>query len=249
MTAAVRLSAATVAFGPTIALDGVDLVIEPGEQVALLGPSGAGKSTLLGVIAGRVAPTAGSVRVLGEDWASLSADAVRRMRRRVAVMHQHLDLVEQLRVVHNVNAGRLGQWSAWRAVRSLMRPLERDEVVRALAPLGLADRVDERTSRLSGGQRQRVAVARVLRQRGELVLADEPISAVDPAWRERVLGVLVADATHRSATLVLSSHDASLAVASLPRSIGIVGGRVVFDVPSSQVTADLLDGLYGLGVA
>jgi phosphonate transport system ATP-binding protein len=238
-----------VAFGPTIALDGVDLVIEPGEQVALLGPSGAGKSTLLGVIAGRVAPTAGSVRVLGEDWASLSADAVRRMRRRVAVMHQHLDLVEQLRVVHNVNAGRLGQWSAWRAVRSLMRPLERDEVVRALAPLGLADRVDERTSRLSGGQRQRVAVARVLRQRGELVLADEPISAVDPAWRERVLGVLVADATHRSATLVLSSHDASLAVASLPRSIGIVGGRVVFDVPSSQVTADLLDGLYGLGVA
>jgi phosphonate transport system ATP-binding protein len=213
--------------------------------VAVVGPSGAGKSTLLGLVNGAVAPTAGAVQVLGVDPAALRGRALRRLRARVGTVHQHLELVGQLRVVHNVNAGRLGSWPAGRATWSLLRPQGVPEVLEALDRVGLAERVFERTDRLSGGQRQRVAVARLLVQQPELVLADEPASALDPALADRVLGQLAGLVATGDRAMVASLHDPALALRHCTRVVGLVAGRVVLDAPAAELTVADLATFYG----
>ncbi|PRY42094.1 phosphonate transport system ATP-binding protein [Geodermatophilus tzadiensis] len=234
----------TVRLGTATVLDGVDLTVGAGERVALAGASGAGKSTLLGVVNGTVPPSAGSVRVLGADPAALRGAALRRLRARVGTVHQHLELAGALRVVHEVNAGRLGSWPALRAAWSLVRPQGVADVVAALAQVGLADRVFDRTDALSGGQRQRVAVARVLVQQPDLVLADEPASALDPVLTERVLGLLAGPAG-RGGALLAALHDPALALRHCDRVVGLAAGRVVLDAPAAALTVADLAGLYG----
>ncbi|SOE02122.1 phosphonate transport system ATP-binding protein [Blastococcus haudaquaticus] len=217
-----------------------------GERVAVVGASGAGKSTLLGVVNGSVPPTAGGVRVHGGDPAALRGRELRRLRARTGTIHQHLELVGPLRVVHNVNAGRLGSWSAARALRSLVQPHGLDDVRSALEQVGLADRMFERTDRLSGGERQRVALARVLVQRPDLVLADEPASALDPALADeamRLLGELAAD---RGGALLASLHDPALALRHCDRVVGLAAGRVVLDAPAASLTLPELEAFYGV---
>jgi phosphonate transport system ATP-binding protein len=241
---AVVLDRVTVVRSGTPALWEVSLTVRSGERVALLGPSGAGKSTLLGLLDGTVEATSGDVVVLGERPARLPPRARRRLRSRVGAVHQRLELVGQLRVVHNVNGGRLGRWSLPRATWSLVRPQGLPEVLAALEQVGLADRVFDRTDELSGGQQQRVALARVAVQDPDLVLADEPVSSLDPALAARVLDLLTAVAAGRS--LVASLHDPALAVHRFDRLVGLRDGRVVFDLPPSAVHGALLDDLYSL---
>jgi phosphonate transport system ATP-binding protein len=222
----------------------VDLTVGPGERVAVVGASGAGKSTLLAVANGAVPPSPGSVEVLGQDPAVLRGPALRRLRARVGTVHQHLELVGPLRVVHNVNAGRLGSWPAARAAWSLVRPQGLPEVLAALERVGLADRVFDRTDTLSGGQRQRVAVARLVLQDPELVLADEPASALDPVLAGRVLDLLAGPAS-RGGALLAALHDPALALRHCDRVVGLAAGRVVLDAPAAALTVADLDGFYG----
>lgn len=257
MTApAVRLSEVTVTYpSGTRALDRVDLDIEPGERVALVGRSGAGKSTLLNVINGRAlidgARLHGTVDVLGLDPRQARGRAGRRHAARVGTIRQDHDLVGPMLVVHNVNAGRLARWSTWRAARSLVRPVERDDVASILRQVGLeSDLLSARVDELSGGQRQRVAVARVLRQRPELVLADEPVASLDPALSEVVLDLLVAGWRPESTidgptTAVVSLHQPDYARRFATRVIGVRDGRIEFDVAVAQLTDELLSRVYG----
>ena len=207
----------------------------------MVGASGAGKSTLLAVANGSVPATAGTVEVLGADPGALSGRALRQLRAQVGTVHQHLELVGQLRVVHNVNAGRLATWPAWRAAVSLLRPQGLPEVLAALTEVELADRAWERTDRLSGGQRQRVAVARVLVQRPELVLADEPASALDPVLADRTMTLLAGTGS----ALVASLHDPALALRHCTRVVGLVAGEVVLDAPTGRLTVGDLADFYG----
>lgn len=221
------------------ALDAVDLEVRAGEIVALVGPSGAGKSTLLGVANGTVAPTSGTVTVLGHDRRSLP----RAVAARIGTVHQQLHLVPALRVVHNVNAGRLHAWPAWRALWSLVVPQEVDRATAVLDRVGLAHKLHEPVARLSAGEQQRVAVARVLAQDPDLVLADEPISSQDPERAERVMQALVGVAGPGRAALVCL-HDARYAKAFCHRIVGLRAGRIAFDRPSGRVDAATLDALY-----
>jgi phosphonate transport system ATP-binding protein len=226
------------------ALDGVDLVIHPGERVALLGASGAGKSTLLSLLNGSVRPSGGRVEAFGTDLADLSPSRLRAIQRRVGTISQRLDLVDQVRVRHNVNAGRLGSWGTARALAALALPRADPTVTAALDEVGLGWAVHERTERLSGGERQRVAIARMLVQRPEVVLADEPVSSLDPARADEVLALL----RHTTArgTLVVSLHQPDLARRHCTRVVGLQGGRVVLDLAAADVsTAELAD-LYTL---
>lgn len=217
-----------------------------GERVAVVGASGAGKSTLLGVLNGAVVPTAGAVRVLGRDPATLRGRELRRLRARTGSVHQQLELAGALRVVHNVNAGRLGSWPAARAAWSLVRPQGVDEVRAALERVGLAGRVFERTDRLSGGERQRVALARLLVQRPELVLADEPASALDPALADLALGLLGELASVRGGALLACLHDPALALRHCDRVVGLADGRIVLDAPARTLTVPALERFYGV---
>lgn len=226
------------------ALDAVSLRVQSGERVAIVGPSGAGKSTVLGLANTALAPTSGTVRIFGVDPTAADRASLRSLRTRVGTIHQQLHLAGALRVVHNVNAGRLGNWSTWRAWWSLVRPSGVDEVRAALRTLGIEDKLWQRTDRLSGGERQRVAIARVLVQGAGLVLADEPISSLDPARGREVLETLcgVAHSTDRS--LLVSLHAFGLAVEYFDRVVGLRSGRVVFDLPAGDVTAEHAVDLY-----
>lgn len=242
---AVELHDVTVRYGRLLALDAVTLSVPRGQRVGLVGPSGAGKSTLLGVLGGLVPVTSGRVEVLGLDPARLGRTELRRLQARIGAVQQQLHLVGPLRVVHNVNAGRLGQWSTRRALWSLVRPQGLPQARAALNRVGLADRLHDRTDTLSGGQQQRVALARVVAQDPELVLADEPVSSLDPVLSEEVLELLSAVVTERGRSLVASLHDLALARRWCDRIVGIRDGTVLFDLPAADVTGRHGAELYG----
>lgn len=227
------------------ALQGVNLSLEAGEQVALIGPSGAGKTSLL-----RCAGTA--VRAAGlklddtDPWA-LGEAARQRLRCRIGAVHQAPPLPPRQRVVTAVLAGRLGRWPLWRSLLSLLWPQELEAAHAALARMELADRLFDRCDQLSGGQLQRVGIARVLCQEADLLLADEPVSALDPGLARHVLGILCDEARQRGATLLVSLHAVELALACFPRIIGLRDGRVMFDKPAAEVSQADLAALYASG--
>lgn len=226
------------------ALQGVSLAVAQGERVAVIGPSGAGKTGLLRLAATSLRPTEGRVQVLGQNPWQSSAAALRRLRARVGLIHQAPPIPPRLRVVTAVLAGRLGRWPVWRALASLAYPADIAGARDALARMDLADRLFDRCDRLSGGQLQRVGVARVLYQSPELMLADEPVSALDPTLADAVVGQLVAHSQARDATLLVSLHAVDLALKWFPRIVGLRAGAVMFDAPAGEVTRAMLQELY-----
>jgi phosphonate transport system ATP-binding protein len=240
--AAFALHGAGRRHGPVIALDGVTLAASPGERIALVGPSGAGKTTLLHLLGATLLPTGGRVEVLGEDPARLGPRALRRLRARIGTVYQGLHLVPQASVAENVLMGRLGRRSLLAVAAGAFRRADREEVARVLAAVGLLPRIDERVDRLSGGEQQRVAVARVLHQAPDLLLADEPFASVDPERAQSALALLL-DAA-RGRTLVLSTHQLEPVLPHFPRLVGVRGGRLLFDRRREDVTPEDLAELY-----
>jgi phosphonate transport system ATP-binding protein len=226
------------------ALRAVSFSLAQGERTAVIGPSGAGKTTLVRVLGTSLRPTEGRVEIAGADPWRLSARELRRLRARIGVVHQSPPIPPRLRVVTAVLAGRLGSWPAWQALASLIVPRDLEGARAALAPLALADRVFDRCDRLSGGQLQRVGIARVLYQQPDVILADEPVSALDPTLADEAVGALVAASEANRATLVASLHAVDLALKWFPRLIGMKNGEVVFDRPTAAVTRAMLHELY-----
>lgn len=237
-----ELRGASVVHGAHRALDDVDLVVRAGERVALLGPSGAGKSTLLSLLSGAGEPDAGAVLLFGEDLATVGHRRRRELAARVGALTQDLDLVEHVRVLHNVAAGRLGRVPLCAALVRLLTARADDEVRAVLAQVGLPWALHARTQQLSGGERQRVAVARLLLQRAEVVLADEPASSLDPTTSREVLTLLRSSAA--TGTTVVSLHQPEAARHTFTRVLGLRGGRVVLDLPPTRLSDDHLDELY-----
>jgi len=226
------------------ALAALSLAAMAGERVAVIGPSGAGKTTLLRVLGAALRPAEGDMWVLdAAPWDS-SAGALKALRARIGTVHQAPPIAPRLRVVTAVLSGRLGRWSTARALRSLLHPSDIEGAHEVLSRLALEDRLFERCDRLSGGQFQRVGVARALYQRPDLLLADEPVSALDPTLADATLGALVAQGEATGATLVASLHAVDLALRWFPRIVGLREGRVAFDRPATEVTPALLQALY-----
>lgn len=230
--------------GGNRALDNISLELKRGERVAVIGPSGAGKTSLLRILATAIRPSRGHIQILSEDPWRLNRAPLRRLRSCIGMVHQAPPLPPRQRVVTAVLAGRLGSWPWWKSLASLLYPLDIAGAESVLARLELADKLFERCDRLSGGQRQRVGVARVLYQQPELLLADEPVSAMDPALADRTVGELHSDAASRGITLVASLHAVDLALRWFPRIVGIKSGEIVFDLPPVRVTDPMLKDLY-----
>jgi phosphonate transport system ATP-binding protein len=243
--AALTLENAGRTYGAIEALHPVSLTVEEGETVALLGPSGSGKTTLLSMIAGEIAPTSGTIRVGDLDLRSLRQGP--QLASAVGMLHQQFDLVPHLSTLQNVLAGRLGQWSFGRSLVSLMWPRDRAIADAALTRVGVLDRASIRAAKLSGGEQQRVAIARLLLQDPRLVLADEPVSSLDPARAEEIVRLLVATTQESGKTLIASIHLVDLARKHFGRLVGLRNGRVYFDAPADEVTDDMLARLYDLG--
>jgi phosphonate transport system ATP-binding protein len=247
-SASFRLAGVSVLFDGTPALQDLDLRILPGEAVGFVGPSGSGKTTLLRLLNGTLRPTSGLVEVDGVELATCSTGELRRIRARLGFIHQDLSLVPNLRVSQNVIAGRLGHLSFARSVRAMLVP-SRTELRRAheiLDLVGIPEKLFQRTDRLSGGQRQRVAIARALYQDPAALLADEPVSSVDPARARDTVSLLTRISSERSLTLCMSLHNLELAREFFPRLVGMRRGRVAFDRPTVEVGPEEFTALYDL---
>lgn len=227
-----------------VALREIDLRVQPGERIAIIGPSGAGKTSLLRLLATSLQPSAGQLELFGQQPWQLGAQQRQQLRGRVGLIHQAPPLPPRQRVVTAVLAGKLGQWSLARSLLSLLHPVDIQGASSALGRLDLADKLFERCDQLSGGQLQRVGIARVLYQAPELILADEPVSAMDPLLAGHTLSVLNQEASARKITLLASLHAVELALAHFPRIIGVREGRIVFDLPPEAISPAALEALY-----
>ena len=226
-----EFQSATLRYGATVALDSVDLSINSGEQVCLIGPSGAGKSSLLGLSNGRIATTSGKVVLNDQDLGELSGKALKKVRAEIAWVPQDLGLVPNLRVNQNVACGRAAQKGFWGLMKSLlfMGRAEKEVVSGLLKRVGIEEKIFARVDHLSGGQQQRVAIARALYQEPQMILADEPVSAVDPERAKSLVELLTTIAREEKMTLIMSLHDVELAKRYFDRVVGMRDGRIVLD--------------------
>tara|TARA_B100001142_G_scaffold294867_1_gene315371 strand:+ start:627 stop:1292 length:666 start_codon:yes stop_codon:yes gene_type:complete len=195
----------------------LDFTIEAGERIALVGESGSGKTTLLNLIYSRLGDSA-------------------------ALVPQDLGLVQALSVFQNVYMGRLHQRSVWRNLRNLFMPYKVDLelVLPILKNLRLVDKIHASVGELSGGQQQRTAVGRALFHPGDVLIADEPVSAVDEHQAREILKAINGNKT----TVVLAMHDRALAIEFADRLIGIKNGLVALDELASGMKPSDLDDLY-----
>ena len=244
---ALALNGVGKSYGGAWALEPLDLEVVEGERLAVLGPSGSGKTTLLHLIGRVIQPEQGVVEVDGQPLRDLGPG--KELAALVGVMHQQLDLVPHLSVVHNIMAGRLGFWSLWRSLASLVSPRDRHLAQVALDRVGIPDKLYERTAHLSGGEQQRVALARLLVQRPKVVLADEPVASLDPARAEDLMQLLSGIVSESGNTLVASLHSIDLTRRFFSRAIGLRHGRLQFDLPVEQLTDETLNDLYDLAEA
>ena len=227
-----------------VALEGIDLKVQRGEKVALIGPSGAGKTTLFRLLNLTLRPTSGRVWLDGGEVVDLHGKKLREARRRIGSVYQQHNLVPRLKVIHNVLCGRLGHWSTARSLLSLGRPAEVEAAYQALKQVGIQEKLFSRTDELSGGQQQRVAIARVLLQDPEVILADEPVSSVDPSLASSIVKLLVEISQSMQKTLLVNLHSVDLALEFFPRIVGMRNGATLFDLAPEKVTDRLLEDLY-----
>lgn len=244
MDCVIELEDVHVIYGQTCALDVESLRLGAGERVFVLGRSGSGKTTLTRVIKGRVAPSTGRATVLGHDPASPLRGERRTFQRRVAMIDQEFFLVPRLSVIDNVLHGCLGRVSPWKSLFGWYPTAELEKAESILREVDLEGLGDQRVDTLSGGQRQRTAIARALMQEAEIILADEPISNLDPELAEDALGLLVDCARRRGVTLVVNLHQPELARQFASRFIGLAEGKVVYDGAPKGFTAAEADLLY-----
>jgi phosphonate transport system ATP-binding protein len=241
----IEVAGLRVVFPPAVtAVDGVDLVVRPGEFVVILGRSGSGKTTFLRALNRLVEPTAGRVRVAGRAVTGAGGSELRAARRQIGMIFQQFNLVRRASVLDNVLAGRLGYVPSWPSV--VGRFPERDRAIarECLDRVGLGHLADRRADTLSGGEQQRVAIARALAQAPAVVLADEPTASLDPALTADIMGALKA-INARGLTLMVSQHQLETALAYATRIVGFRRGRVAFDGPPAAVTPAVADAIYG----
>lgn len=244
MQEAISLKQISKIYERKIALSSLSFTVNKGELVALIGSSGAGKTTLLNLLAAILTPDQGEILIDRHPLSELTDQKKRA--KKIGIIRQQFDLVGELPVIHNVLAGRLSEWGIFKSILSMLIPQDKEYAIQALGRVGLTDKLYEQTSSLSGGEQQRVALARLLVQRPEIVLADEPVASLDPARAEDVLDLLVKIAVEENQTLIASLHSVDYARKYFDRLIALKDGEIFFDLPASSVTDDHINNLYKL---
>jgi phosphonate transport system ATP-binding protein len=230
-------------YGDLEALKQINLHVAEGEFLVVLGPSGAGKSTLLRCINRLATPSEGEIRV-GGRLTSDDREGLQLLRRDVAMIFQHYNVVPRLSVLKNVLTGRLG--SAAGILSWLQIFKQRDVAIarECLRRVELEARADTRTDKLSGGQKQRVGIARALAQQPKIILADEPVSSLDPKTSRTVLRYLKQASRDLGITVVCNLHQVEYAREFAERVVGVSNGRVVFEGSPAQLDDEVLHRIY-----
>ena len=231
----------------TKALDDVSFTVEDGEFLIVIGLSGSGKSTLLRCINRLVDPTAGRIMWNDRDITAATGQELRLVRREIGMIFQHFNLVKRLSVEKNVLTGRLGYTKPSSALFGRFPPETRDLARQAMTRVGIAQLAQKRADELSGGQQQRVGIARALMQEPNMILADEPVSALDPVLAHNILQHLEV-LNQEGMTILCSLHYLDLVQRYATRVIGLRDGRVVYRGTREEIrrmTDEEFQDIYG----
>lgn len=230
--------------GTDYVLEDINFKVDAGEFVVILGQSGAGKSTLLRCL-NHLAPATSGEMIINGVPCDFSKKAHRRaLRKRVAMVFQHHNLIDRLSVLKNVLVGRMARLPIWSSMLQLFPKHDVNIAMNAIAQVGLAEKAETRADSLSGGQQQRVGIARALAQQPDLMLADEPVASLDPKTSREALSYL-RDACRQSNIAVLCNlHQIDYAMEFASRIIGLAGGKVVFDGPPERMTPLVVESIY-----
>lgn len=227
------------------ALKNINLEIEQGEFVAIIGLSGAGKSTLLRTINRMHDITDGKLTVNGQEVNHLKGKELRKFRRKLGMVFQSFNLVTRTTVIKNVLTSRVPDLPVWKAIIGLYPKKDKIIALEALDKVGILDKAYIRADQLSGGQQQRVALARTLAQNPEIILADEPVAALDPITAGQVMDDFKRINKEMNISVLINIHHVDLALKYCDRVIGIKAGEIVYDGPSSEVDQAVLKEIYG----
>ena len=225
-------------------LKNVNLTIDQGEFVAIIGLSGAGKSTLLRTINRMIDITEGQLIVDGVDVMTLHGKSMRRFRRKIGMIFQSFNLVTRSTAIKNVLTSMVPDMGFFRVLLGLFTKEQKMQALEALDKVGILDKAYTRCDQLSGGQQQRVALARTLNQSPSIILADEPVAALDPVTAHQVMSDFKRINEELNISVLINIHHVDLALKYATRVIGIRAGEIVYDGPSSQVTQAVLDSIY-----
>ena len=227
-----------------VGLKNVNLTIDQGEFVAIIGLSGAGKSTLIRTINRMHDVTEGTLTVDGTDVMTLQGKTLRRFRRRIGMIFQSFNLITRTTVIKNVLTAFVPDLPWWRAAFGIFTKEEKMAALEALDKVGILDKAFVRADQLSGEQQQRVALARTLAQNPQIILADEPVAALDPVTAKQVMDDFRRINKEMKITVLINIHHVDLALQYADRVIGIRAGEVVYDGPVDQVDEKVLDSIY-----
>ena len=225
-------------------LDDVSLKIDQGEFVAIIGLSGAGKSTLIRSINRMIDINEGTLTVDGTDVLTLSGKALRSFRRNIGMIFQSFNLVSRATVIKNVLQARVPELPFWRVFFGVYPREDKILALEALDKVGILEKAYSRVDQLSGGQQQRVALARTLAQKPNIILADEPVAALDPVTAKQVMDDFKKINKETNISILLNIHHVDLALEYADRVIGIKGGRIVYDGKACDVDKKILDFIY-----
>ena len=229
--------------GPTV-LDIEKLVVKKGERIAIIGPSGSGKTTLFRMINGYIQPDSGYIKILEYKY-HINSLLPRNISRKIGFIFQDFNLIDRASVFKNVLWGRLGMVNSVLSLFGVFPKKDKQAAMTAIEDVNLLEYTKQRTDKLSGGQMQRVAIARVLAQEPDIILADEPISNLDPALAEEILILLSKLCQKYGVTLLMNLHQPALAKSFADRVIGLRDGKVVYNDSPKLVDADVMNNIFG----
>lgn len=228
----------------TVGLKDINLTVNDGEFVAVIGRSGAGKSTLIRAINKMHPITGGTLLVNDIDISKLEGKSLRKLRRSIGMIFQSFNLVTRVSVMRNVLTSFVPDLPFWRSLLGIFPREQKLKALSALDKVGILEKAYVRVDQLSGGQQQRVALARTLAQNPNIILADEPVAALDPVTARQVMDDFRRINRELGITVIINIHHVELALEYADRIIGIKSAQIVFDGPSDKVDEKVLATIY-----
>ncbi len=240
----IKMKNLTLGYKKEIILKDIDLKIKKGEFIGIIGPSGAGKSTLLMSITGGIKVFDGKFEVLDFDLHNIKKKNLIKLREQIGVIFQGYNLVDRISVLDNVISGMLKDIPLSRAIIKLYKDKELKKAKEYMDIVDITKHSMKRCDELSGGQRQRVAIARALAAEPKIILADEPVSALDPKSARKVMEILKKVNETYGVTVIANLHHLEYAKEYCDRIIGVNSGTVIFDNNSENLTEKLVEKIY-----
>ena len=231
-------------FGDHEVLRKIDIDVHSGEVICIVGSSGSGKSTLLRCINKLEKQTSGKILYHDKEVRNVQKD-INGYRSKVGMVFQSFNLVTRTTVIKNVLSACVPDMPFWRVLLGAFRKADKIKALESLDKVGILDKAYIRADQLSGGQQQRVALARTLTQNPRIILADEPVAALDPVTAKQVMQDFVRINEEMGISILLNIHHVELALEYADRIIGIRAGKIVYDGPSANVDQSVLDAIYG----